>query len=142
MATTVREKLANLYISSGQYERAAEYLGKLRQMAQAPAQKNAILGQLVEVYLRWPKVDSAVRLVGNCLLERDLGTNSAVIRSIDAYFNKPSGSAEAMNVLKAFREIKTAEPRPLWEQQLARWDNLLGAVSKAEKPTAGVEWKD
>ncbi len=142
MVRTVREKLARLYIGSGQFERAAEYLGKLHQTAQAPEQKNAVLGQLVEVYLRWPKLDSAVRLVGNCLLERDLGANSAVVRSIDAFFDKPSGGVEPIQVLKAFREIKPAEQRPLWQQQLARWNKLLGAVEQTEKPMTGGEWKD
>jgi len=43
-ARTVREKLAKLYIEAGQYPQAAECLGKLRETAQASAQKRGDFG--------------------------------------------------------------------------------------------------
>jgi hypothetical protein len=137
-AKVVREKLAPLYITAGQYEQAAECLGKLRESAQTAEQKDAILGQLMEVYLRWPKVESAARLVGNCLLGSDLGENSAVVRSIEAFWDKPAGGADPNVVLASFRKIKPAEQRPMWEQQMARWTRRFGLAKKVEEPNVSV----
>ena len=133
-ARVVREKLAPLYITAGQYEQAAECLGKLRESAQTAEQKEAILGQLMEVYLRWPKVESAARLVGNCLLGADLGENSAVVRSIEAFWDKPTGGADPNAVLESFRKIKPDEQRPMWVQQMARWTRRFGLAKKVEEP--------
>jgi HEAT repeat protein len=133
-ARAVREKLARLYIGAGQFAQAAECLGKLRETAQTSEQKEVILGQLMEVYLRWPKVESAARLVGNCLLGGDLGSDSAVIHSIEAFWDKPAGGADPNVVLESFREIKPAEQRPKWEQQMARWTRRFGQAKKVEEP--------
>lgn len=135
MVKTAREKLAQLYAKSGQFEQAAEYLGKLRESAKTKEQKEIILGQLINVYLRWPKVEAATLLVGNSLLEKDLGSNSAVVRSIDAFLDNPSGGAEPNMVLKSLRGIKaSAEQRPLWRQSLARWSKRFDL---AEDPNTG-----
>jgi HEAT repeat protein len=133
----VREKLAPLYSKAGQYEQAAEYLGKLRESARTPEQKDAVLGQLLEVYLRWPRVDSAAWLVGNCLLERDLSPNSAVVRSLDSFLDNPAGGADPNAVLKALRKIKPSEQRPMWEQRLARWTGRFGLSKDADDPNGG-----
>jgi HEAT repeat protein len=134
MVRATREKLAQLYTKAGQFEQAAEYLGKLRGSAKTAEQKEAILGQLVDVYLRWPKVEAASLLVGNCLLEKDLGHDSAVIRSIDAFLDNPSEGSDPNMVLKSLRRIKLADQRPLWRQQLARWNKRFGS---AEDPNTG-----
>ncbi len=126
-----REKLAQFYTKSGQFEQAAEYLGKIRESAVTKEQKDAVLGQLVDVYLRWPKVEAASRLVGNCLLEKDLGSDNAVIRSIDAFLENPSGGADPTLVIKSLRKIKSTDERPMWRQHLARWSRNLGL---AEEP--------
>lgn len=134
---TVREKLARLYSGAGQFEQAAECLGKLRESAKTAGQKDAVLGQLVDVYLRWPKVEAAARLIGNCLLEGDLGTDSAVIRSIEAFWDNPSGGADPNVVLESLRKIKQADQRPMWEQQLARWGKRFGSAWQGEGSPAG-----
>jgi HEAT repeat protein len=134
MIRATREKLAQLYTKAGQFEQAAEYLGKLRGAAKTAEQKEAILGQLVDVYLRWPKVEAASLLVGNCLLEKDLGHDSAVIRSIDAFLDNPSEGSDPNMVLQSLRRIKLADQRPLWRQQLARWNKRFGS---AEDPNTG-----
>jgi len=132
-----REKLALLYTKAGQFEQAAEYLGKLRGAAKTAEQKEAILGQLVDVYLRWPKVEAATQIVGNCLLEKDLGNDSAVIRSIDAFLDNPSEGSDPNMVLKSLRRIKSADQRPLWHQHLARWGKRFGPAKEAEDPNSG-----
>jgi HEAT repeat protein len=124
---SAREKLARLYGKVGQFEQAAEYLGKLRQAAGTAEEKDAVLGQLLDVYLRWPKVDAATWLIGNCLLENDLSPNSPVIRTIDAFLESPSGGADPNMILDALRKIKPAENRPMWEQNLARWGKRFGS---------------
>jgi tetratricopeptide (TPR) repeat protein len=133
----VRERLAPLYSKAGQYEQAAEYLGKLRESARTAEQKDAVLGQLLEVYLHWPRVDSAAWLISNCLLERDLSPNSAVVRSLDSFLDNPAGGADPNAVLKALRKIKPSEQRPMWEQRLARWTGRFGLSKDADDPNVG-----
>ncbi len=128
IAKETRTKLAQLYIKSGQYEQAAEYLGKLRESAGNKEQKDKILGQLIDVYLRWPKIDAASRIVGNCLLEKDLDVDSTVIRSIETYLDNPNGGAEPNIIIRALIKIKTEDLRPLWHQQLARWIKRFGII--------------
>ncbi|MGD0597879.1 MAG: HEAT repeat domain-containing protein [Sedimentisphaerales bacterium] len=137
MVRATREKLAQLYTKAGQFEQAAEYLGKLRGAAKTAEQREAILGQLVDVYLRWPKVEAATQIVGNCLLEKDLGNDSAVIRSIDAFLDNPSEGSDPNMVLKSLRRIKSADQRPLWHQHLARWGKRFGPAKEAEDPNSG-----
>ena len=134
MVKATREKLAQLYAKSGQFEQAAEYLGKLRESARTKEQKEIILGQLINVYLRWPKVEAAALLVGNSLLEKDLGRDSAVVRSIDAFLDNPSGGAEPNMVLKLLWKVKLSDQRPLWRQNLARWSKRFDL---AEDPNTG-----
>jgi hypothetical protein len=133
-ARAVREKLAPLYITAAEFAQAAECLGKLRETAQTAGQKEAILGQLMEVYLRWPKVEAASRLVGNCLLGGDLGENSAVVRSIEHFWDNPAGGADPNEVLESLRKVKPDERRPMWEQQMARWTRRFGLARKEEEP--------
>jgi HEAT repeat protein len=137
MVRTTWEKLAQFYTKAGQFEQAAEYLGKLRGTARNAEQKDAILGQLVDVYLRWPKAEAATQLVGNCLLEKDLGNDSAVIRSIEAFLDNPPGGSDPNIVLKSLRRIKATDQRPLWQQHLARWDKRFVPAKEAEDPNAG-----
>jgi len=119
---TAREKLSILYSKTGQFEQAAEYLGKLRESAETPEQKDAILGQLLDIYLRWPKVDAAAWLVSNSLLEKDLGADNTIIRTVDAFYDNPAGGADPNIILDAFRKIKINGQRPLWEENLTRWN--------------------
>jgi HEAT repeat protein len=134
---TIREKLARLYAKTGRFERAAEYLGVLRESAKTAEQKYAVLGQLMDVYLRWPKLDAASQLITNRLLEGDVGADSAVVRSIDAFFDNPTGVADPNALLLMLRQIKPAEQRPVWEQNLARWNARFGsAVKDANSPAA------
>ncbi|MHC4912958.1 MAG: HEAT repeat domain-containing protein, partial [Planctomycetota bacterium] len=51
MLRSARERLAGLYAKSGEFEQAAEYLGMLRQVARSAEEKEAILAELLDVYL-------------------------------------------------------------------------------------------
>lgn len=135
MLKNIREELANLYIAIGQFERAAEYLGLLRGTAQTMQEKEAIVSKLVDVYLRWSKLELVANLVEHCLLKEDLDPNNAVVRSIDNYLlSNPSLGADPNTVLKVLGETKPPEARPLWQQQLKKWAERLGKAEDVEKP--------
>jgi HEAT repeat protein len=130
----IRERIAQLYVKGGQYEQAAEELGKLREAAQTPEQKEAILGQLVDVYLRWPRMDSASRLIQNHLLEKDLGHDDVIVRSIDAFWKNPPATADVNMVFDTLQKINHPEPRPVWQQQVNRWAAAIGATKSKPEP--------
>jgi len=134
MLKNVRQRLADLYTAIGQFERAAGYLGLLRETAQTMQEKEAILSKLVDVYLRWSKLELAANLVENCLLEKDLDPNDVVVRSIDNYLINPPAGADPNTILKVLAETKTPQDRPKWRQQLKKWAESLGKAENEEKP--------
>jgi len=136
MLKDVRERLAQIYSKSGEFQQAAEYWGMLRGAAQSTEEKEAILARLLDVYLKWANVEAAAQLVHNCLLERDLEPNSVIGLSIDHYLTSPSAAAEPNAMLEALAkiEIKTTEPRPKWAEQLNRWNERFGRAKEPDKP--------
>ena len=120
MLKIVQEAMAQLYSESGKFEKAAEYLGMLRQDAQSDEENERILASLLDVYLRWPNVEAAAQLVDNSLLERDLGSDDVIIRTIDDYLSNSSVGADPNELLRAFSNIE-ADDRPIWAEQLKRW---------------------
>jgi len=133
----VRGKLAFLYKKRGEFEKSAEYWGMLREAATTPQEKEAILTELLDVYLKWPNVEGAALLVRNCLLEKDLGRDNAVVLSLDNYFAEPPAATDAEGigipflrdpnaVLKALINIDVAMDRPMWREQLNRWNERFG----------------
>jgi hypothetical protein len=131
MWKNVREKLAQLYMKTAQFDRAADYLGRLYDSAVTLDAKKAILPDLLYAYLRLTKVDLAVKLVENCLLRQDLDPNDAVARSIDDYLAKPPAGADPNVLLDALTKIKTPDARPLWRDRLREWITRFG---KARAP--------
>ena len=134
MLKEIREKLAELYKKSGKFERAAEYLGQLREAAETAEEQERILAELLDVYLRWPKVESAVQLVDNCLLEKDLEPNNVIVLSINSYLAKPSMGADPNAVLEALMKIDIPEERPKWQKQLKHWADRLVWAKEPDKP--------
>jgi len=136
MLRNVRGQLARLYSASGQFEQAAKYLEFVHESAQTTEEKRAILPELLDAYLRWPKADRAAKLVENCLLEADLDSNSSVVRSIDEYLNNPPAGADINAVMQAIFEIKIKNPRerPLWLEQLKRWAECIGKDAGVDEP--------
>ncbi|MHC4753406.1 MAG: hypothetical protein ACYTFW_26530 [Planctomycetota bacterium] len=130
----IHKRLADLYYKTGQFERAAEYLGMLYEAAQTSEAKKEILPDLLDVYLRGSKVEPAAKLVGNCLSEADLDPNDAVVRSIDNYLSKPPAGADPNVVYKALTAIKPPQPRPKWQQWLKTWAVRLDKAKETEKP--------
>ena len=133
MLKNVRGKLARLYSKSGRFEQAAKCLGLLREAAGSPEEKGAILAQLLDVYLRWPKVETAAQLVDNCLLEKDLGPDNVIVLSIEKYLAELPATDDPNVVLEALIKIKTVEDRPMWAEQVQRWTKRLGQPRDADK---------
>jgi hypothetical protein len=138
MLESVIEKLAGLYYTIGQFERAAEYLDRQYKAATTGGEKDTILPKLLDASLRGSKVDLAVKLVGECLAKEDLSADNAVIGSISNFLNKPSG-ADPDTVLKALSKVKFSGARPQWQQWLKNWKNRLGKSEEAEKAKGGAK---
>ncbi|MBN2137012.1 MAG: hypothetical protein JW720_04340 [Sedimentisphaerales bacterium] len=121
MLQNVQEKLAGLYLKTGQYEQAASYLGGLYVAASTEEFKKAILPDLLYAYLMWPKVDLAGQIVENRLIEADIDPNDAVVRSLDEYLARPPAGADPNLLVAALTKIKTPAGRPLWQNWLRDW---------------------
>ena len=132
MLTSVIEKLADLYYTTGQFERAAEYLDRRYKATSTAKEKDALLPKLVDASLRGSKVDLAVKLIGECLAKEDFSNDNAVLESVSNFMNKPSG-ADPDAVLKALSRVKYSGARPQWQQWLKNWTNRLGKNGGAEK---------
>ncbi len=129
----IREKLARLYNKSGDFERAAEYFGKLREVAQTAEEKERILADLLDVYLRWPKVGLAIQLVDNCLLEKDLEPNNVIVRSINNYLSEPPAGTDPNAILERLSK-RLPQARPMWQEQLKRWAERFGRAEEPDEP--------
>jgi HEAT repeat protein len=136
MLKNIREQLARLYTKSGQFEQVAKCLGLLRETTGSPEEKEAILAQMLEVYLKWPKVETAAQLVSNRLLEKDLGSDDVIVQSIDKYLTSPSPNSDPNVVLGMLVKIKMAN-RPMWAEQVQRWTGRFGHPEDANKPQSG-----
>jgi hypothetical protein len=133
MLETVRNKLAELYDKTGQFERAAEYFDMLYKSAPTAGEKEVILPKLLDAYLRGSKVEPAAELVRECLVKEDLSSDNIVLSSIDNYLNKPSG-ADPNVVIKALSGVKLSGARPNWQKWLKGWTDRLSKSEEAEKP--------
>ena len=134
MLRNIREKLADLYKKTGNFEQAAKYLGILREEAKQAEQRDKILAELLDAYLRWPNVKAATELVDNCLLEKDLEPNNVIVQAIDNYLSKPPAGADPNVVLKALTQINSTRKRPKWLKQVKLWVSRLGKAEEPKKP--------
>ena len=130
MLMVVRNKLAALHKKIGNFEQAAEYLGRLRETAQGPEEKERILVGLLDVYLVDGNIKGAKDLVNNRLLEGDLDANGVIVRMIDGYIHtgKPSAGIDPNAMLEAFSKIETPDVRPMWTEQMKRWSQRLISI--------------
>ena len=142
MLKDVREKLAGLYKRIGQFDRAANYFDRLYKAAQTAKEKEAILPDLLDAYLRGSKVELAAELVGKCLVKEDLSPDNAVLGLINNYLSKPPTGADPNAVLKALSGVKLTGSRPKWEEWLKNWTDRLFKSKEAGKPTEGAKAKE
>jgi len=142
MLEGVRQKLASLYYTIGQFERAAEYFERLYKAAQTDKERETIIPNLLDAYLRGAKLELAAELVGQCLAKEDLNPEDAVLVSISNYLSKPPAGADPNTVLKTLSGIKLSGPRPKWREWLKNWTGRLGKGKVAEKPAEAVKLKE
>jgi HEAT repeat protein len=121
MLKNIRATLAALYKQTGAYEQAAKYLGILQSEAKEAEERDKILAELLDAYLRWPSLDAATTLVDNCLLEKDLEPNSVIVLAIDNYLREPPAGVDPNVALKALNDINPSRERPKWLMQVKRW---------------------
>jgi HEAT repeat protein len=135
----VRAKLAPLYRENNQFEQAAKALEFLCEAAQTAEEKEAVLPELLDAYLRWPNVERAAKLVENCVREKDLDPNNMVVRVIDNYLGNPLPGSETAAVIQALSEVKIENPdsRPMWQEQLKRWAERVGKAVGPDKSKEG-----
>jgi len=131
MLQSVEERLAELYLKTSQFERAADYLGRLYETAATVEAKEKVLSDLLYVYLRWPKVELAAKLVEDRLVGRDLDPNDAVVRSVDDYLAKLPAGTDPNALLDALGKIQPPGPRPLWQDRLKQWLIRFGGEARA-----------
>ncbi|MDH4238649.1 MAG: HEAT repeat domain-containing protein [Phycisphaerae bacterium] len=125
MLKDIREKLAGLYKKTGAFEQAAKYFGILQVDAKNVEERDKVLAELLDAYLRWPNVEAATKLVDNCLLEKDLDPNHAMVLAIDDYLSKPPAGVDPNEVLKALTTINPSRKRPKWLMQVKLWISRL-----------------
>lgn len=131
MLKNIREKLADLYKKTGDFEQAAKYLGILQAEAKKAEERDKILAELLDAYLRWPNVEAATKLVDNCLLEKDLEPNNVIVLAIDNYLSEPPAGADPNVALKALTQINPSRRRPKWLKQVKLW---LSRLRQAKEP--------
>ena len=139
MLKNVKKKLVQIYKKRGDFEHTAEYLGMLHQLAQTAQEKEAVLADLLDVYLRWPNVKAATQLVYNCLLQKDLEPNNVIVVSIENYLSKNPADDDPKALLEALVKIKTPEPRPMWSEKVKSWMVRLGLPQDKNKAKQGSQ---
>jgi hypothetical protein len=133
MLKTSRARLVQLYRKNGKFEQAAAYLGAVRQEAKTPAEKEKILAELLDVYLKWPNVPLAVQLITNRLLAEDLDPNDIAVQTITDFLKGPPAGTDPGAALKALSKINIPQ-RPLWDKQVKQWTEQFVPAKEPNKP--------
>ena len=128
----VQERLAELYSSTGDFEKAASSFSFLHKQAKTDVEKQRFLGKLLSVYLKKGDLQLAGSLIANRLLQKDLEPDDIIVVSIDSYFNGSSAESDSNALFKVLSEIEFDEPKPIWAEQIKRWSERFGR-QKAEK---------
>ncbi|MHC4792497.1 MAG: hypothetical protein ACYS8Y_13905, partial [Planctomycetota bacterium] len=132
MLEPIRQKLADYYYNSQKYPEAARYLGLLRSSVQQPAQKEAILAGLLEVYLKWPNSERVTYLLEQRLLEADLEPNNPLIISIENCIAQPGGPADPNLIRQILQETAvSSQKRPKWSEQVKKWLSQLSQPAES-----------
>lgn len=134
----VREKLSELLYNAGQFDQAADYLGRLLKTAQSPEDEKIISSKILDSYLRWPNLELAADLIKNCLTKGDLEPDDVIIRSIDNYLSNQPDGTDTNAVLTALTNIETSSPRPRWRQKVEDWTNRFMKTSESDEPEIPV----
>lgn len=128
MLRDVQVRLSKVYTSTGNFKRAAKYIGNLLQSETTDTDKDARCAELLSVYLKWPNMELASQLLSNKLLEKDLGEDSPITASINNYLTDLPSGADPNAVLAPLRKIQSAD-KPKWNSQLQKWSQQFARPS-------------
>ena len=117
----VQVRLAGLYRKTADFEKAAKYFGLALKNASNPQDKESFLAGLLDVYLRWPKLDLAVQLINNRLLEQDFGLDNPVAGVLNDYIASPPAGADPNSIIGPLRKISIPAERPQWSAMTKKW---------------------
>jgi len=139
MLRDVRARLGQLYGKTSQFEKAVECLEFMRETARTAEEKDAALADLLIAYLRWPKTQLAAELVENCLSEKDLDSESLIVRSIEGYLSNPPDGADTGLLVQTLAKIRpqNVKSRPKWKEHVERWMEQYGRAETKQPEKAG-----
>jgi hypothetical protein len=127
-------RLFRLHVAGNDLARATKYVDLLLAAAADSREKCATLASLFEVCLASPaaQVDLAGALIEKYLSEKDLGHDSPIAKSINAYLSQPPEGSDPNALLAMLRQVKVAEPeeRSLWRGLVTEWESF----AKAKRP--------
>ncbi len=136
MSRNVKKQIADVYIKRGNYQEAAKHLGELQEMMKSSQEKEKLVAELLDVYLKWPNVKSAKQLIEKHLLESDLGKGSVVVKLLDEYFARPVEGTDPAAVYNALNSINIEQKRPQWQNMMNKWGaKFAKAETKQAKKT-------
>jgi len=127
MLKGIRSRMAGLYKSSGNYERAAQYYGILLNSNPEPdeQEKETLLAELLDVYLSWPNMAQAEQLINNRVLEEDLEPGSQFGNTIEFHLINPSAINDSNSLLELLCQMEIPKDRPKWAEQIQKWSVLF-----------------
>lgn len=134
----IRKKLADLYLKTSDYERASDYYNMLYKSAQTDEEKDEILPDLFNAYLKSSKIDPVVEYFKQFLQENDVDPNNVMAKSIDSYFVNPNHGADPNQVYKKLSEIEVPQPKPEWNKWLEVWAAQLNIAKETKKQKQNV----
>ena len=126
----IRRIAADIYRRTGNHELAVKNLGFLLAGAD---EKDGILSEMFDSYVKLGNIKAASDLVHNYLLEKDLGQDSVLCKAIETNVNVPNEQSQKM--LASLLEIKV-ENRPQWAGFLAKWQSKPVAADVNVPPAA------
>ncbi len=134
----IRKKLAELYMKNSDYERASDYYNMLYKSAQTDEEKDTILPDLINAYLKSSKIDPVIEYFKQFLQENDIDPNNVMAKSIDSYFVNPNNGADPNEIYKRLSEIEITQPKPEWNKWLEVWAAQLNIAKETKKQKQNV----
>jgi hypothetical protein len=132
----VRLKLFKLHAAGSDPARTTEYVALILGAAGNDQEKASTAAALLDACFQLPDSPAgpAGEVVSKYLLEKDIGPDSPLAKSIDAYLKQPPAGADPSVLLARLRqiEVKPPEARALWRKLLGEWE----AFAKASRPAA------
>jgi HEAT repeat protein len=127
-----RKQLARLYVATGNFKLAADYLKLVEETAGNQQEKDGILSDRVNVCLRWPNLELVSEIIDSHLSAGDLSDDSPIAKSIDSYLEEPPLGADPNALLEKLSQIKVKDPeaRPGWRGLLQRWSKPVARARK------------